>query len=413
MITSALQAEPRIQPVAKRDAADQRAQVEVEGVARRRRSPTTCAAAGRGRSRAGRSGRSCSRARGWRPRGRAASSSVPAGRRAARSSTARQSTLRAWLATSPSTATKNSDRQRRAWPPDTRAGRAAARRPRAAAARVERRQRVSGHVRASGPRFARAAVAVCGVRRRGCDGLERGACRGSQPAQAGKRRRKWNTRAAAQLRPATPARGRRHARSAGIRGRSGAASRSRRQSAKARSRSTTLASRFSDRLSGSRLLEPTVAQSSSTTATLPCSGRLQYSWILHAVALQVVVEQRRRRLDDRHVGLALQDQVHVDAAPRGAAQLAQQPVAGEEVGVGDDHAACARCGSRRGSGARCRRGARWLSRVTNSACAPPAARRRQRRRPAPAPWRRARRGRIAATTKRWISSTIGPCSSTA
>ena len=46
---------------------------------------------------------------------------------------------------------------------------------------------------------------------------------------------------------------------------------------KARSRMTTLASRLSDRLSGSRLLEPTVAHSSSTSATLPCSGRSQYS----------------------------------------------------------------------------------------------------------------------------------------
>ena len=46
---------------------------------------------------------------------------------------------------------------------------------------------------------------------------------------------------------------------------------------KPRSRMMTLASRLSDRLSGSRLLEPTVAHSSSITATLPCSGRSQYS----------------------------------------------------------------------------------------------------------------------------------------
>ena len=42
----------------------------------------------------------------------------------------------------------------------------------------------------------------------------------------------------------------------------------------------------------------------------------------HAGVQQVVVQHAGRRLDDRHVGLALQDQAHVDAAPRRAAQLA-------------------------------------------------------------------------------------------
>jgi 1,4-alpha-glucan branching enzyme len=46
---------------------------------------------------------------------------------------------------------------------------------------------------------------------------------------------------------------------------------------KPRSRMITLASRLSARLSGSRLLEPTVAHSSSISATLPCSGRSVYS----------------------------------------------------------------------------------------------------------------------------------------
>jgi hypothetical protein len=40
----------------------------------------------------------------------------------------------------------------------------------------------------------------------------------------------------------------------------------------------------------------------------------------------------------RHVGLALQDQAHVDAAPRRAAQFLDEAVAGEEVRVGDHDA---------------------------------------------------------------------------
>ncbi|CFW20738.1 Uncharacterised protein [Bordetella pertussis] len=40
-----------------------------------------------------------------------------------------------------------------------------------------------------------------------------------------------------------------------------------------------MASRFSARLNGSRLLDPTVAHSSSMLATLPCNGRSQYSRI--------------------------------------------------------------------------------------------------------------------------------------
>jgi hypothetical protein len=41
---------------------------------------------------------------------------------------------------------------------------------------------------------------------------------------------------------------------------------------------TTFASGLSARLNGSRLLEPTVLQLSSTIAILPRNGRAQYSW---------------------------------------------------------------------------------------------------------------------------------------
>jgi hypothetical protein len=54
-----------------------------------------------------------------------------------------------------------------------------------------------------------------------------------------------------------------------------------------------------------------------------------------------------RRLHDRHVGLALQDQPHVDAAPRRAPQLLDEAVAGEEVGVGDDDALLGRADAMR------------------------------------------------------------------
>lgn len=45
------------------------------------------------------------------------------------------------------------------------------------------------------------------------------------------------------------------------------------------SQATTLASRASSRLNGSMLLEPTVAQRPSTTATLACRKLAVYSWI--------------------------------------------------------------------------------------------------------------------------------------
>ena len=101
-------------------------------------------------------------------------------------------------------------------------------------------------------------------------------CAGSKPAQEGKRRRAWNTN-----QPRSVC----HADDGGMR--SGpmrslwcstrSSSRSRRCEAKPWSRMITLASRLSARLRGSRLLEPTVDQSSSISATLPCSGRSQYS----------------------------------------------------------------------------------------------------------------------------------------
>ncbi len=53
---------------------------------------------------------------------------------------------------------------------------------------------------------------------------------------------------------------------------------------------------------------------------------------------QVVVEHAGGRLDDRHVGLALQDQAHVHAAPGRAPQRLDDAVAGKEVRVGDDDA---------------------------------------------------------------------------
>ncbi|EWS52892.1 hypothetical protein X551_04317 [Methylibium sp. T29] len=56
---------------------------------------------------------------------------------------------------------------------------------------------------------------------------------------------------------------------------------------------------------------------------------------VHAGAQQVVVQHLRGALDDGHVGLALQDQRDLHAPPRRPAQLPQQPVAGEEVGIGD------------------------------------------------------------------------------
>ena len=56
---------------------------------------------------------------------------------------------------------------------------------------------------------------------------------------------------------------------------------------------------------------------------------------LHPGAQQVVVQQAGCDFDDRHVGLALQDQAHIHAALRGFAQLLEQAVAGKKIGVGD------------------------------------------------------------------------------
>ena len=77
---------------------------------------------------------------------------------------------------------------------------------------------------------------------------------------------------------------------------------------KARSWMMTLASRFSDRLSGSRLLEPTVDQASSTSATFAVQRAVAVFVNAHPGAQQVVIQQRRGRAHDGHVGLALQDQ---------------------------------------------------------------------------------------------------------
>src|SRR5690606_6207688 len=103
-----------------------------------------------------------------------------------------------------------------------------------------------------------------------------GWCAGSKPAHDGKRRRKWNNSG----RVSTC-----HGRHGGIRDssttwQSASINRCRRACrslAKPRSRTNRLASRLSDRLRGSRLLEPTVAHSRSITATLPWNGRRQYS----------------------------------------------------------------------------------------------------------------------------------------
>ena len=65
-----------------------------------------------------------------------------------------------------------------------------------------------------------------------------------------------------------------------------------------------------------------------------------------------------RRLHDRHVGLALQDQAHVDAAARGAAHVLDAAGSRGRNRRWRSRCACAPRGSRRGSGARCRRGAR-------------------------------------------------------
>src|SRR5690606_23183842 len=55
----------------------------------------------------------------------------------------------------------------------------------------------------------------------------------------------------------------------------------------------------------------------------------------NAVAEQVVVENSCAELGDRHVGLTLQNQTYAYATPGCVADLAQQPVAGKEISVGN------------------------------------------------------------------------------
>ena len=50
------------------------------------------------------------------------------------------------------------------------------------------------------------------------------------------------------------------------------------------------------------------------------------------------MEEMRSRLDDRHVGLTLQNQLDRNAALRRAPHVTQQAVTREEIGIGDDNA---------------------------------------------------------------------------
>ncbi|MNY08262.1 hypothetical protein D3C86_1411070 [compost metagenome] len=59
---------------------------------------------------------------------------------------------------------------------------------------------------------------------------------------------------------------------------------------------------------------------------------------LDARAQQVAVEQARGKAHRFHVGHALQEQLDLHAAPGRAAQVAKEPVARKEVGIGDAHA---------------------------------------------------------------------------
>ncbi|MCY1226682.1 hypothetical protein D9M72_389240 [compost metagenome] len=60
---------------------------------------------------------------------------------------------------------------------------------------------------------------------------------------------------------------------------------------------------------------------------------------LHPRVLQVAIQQATGARDPRHVGLALQQQAHLYAARGGFAQRVQQPVARQEISVGNDHLA--------------------------------------------------------------------------
>jgi hypothetical protein len=58
---------------------------------------------------------------------------------------------------------------------------------------------------------------------------------------------------------------------------------------------------------------------------------------LHARAHQVVVQHGAGQAGHRHVRLALKQEPHAHAAPRGLGQFSQQAVSGKEIGVGDQH----------------------------------------------------------------------------
>jgi hypothetical protein len=58
---------------------------------------------------------------------------------------------------------------------------------------------------------------------------------------------------------------------------------------------------------------------------------------LHAAFDQIVIEQVGAELHNRNIRFALHDQLHPHPAPRGIAHRMQQAVAGEKIGVGDNH----------------------------------------------------------------------------
>ena len=171
--------------------------------------------------------------------------------------------------------------------------------------------------------------------------------------------------------------------------------------AKASSRTKTLASRASSRLSGSRFDEPTVASAA-----------------LRAVEHRHLgVQEARRVLDDLDAGVehhavhrpagvvlhevlvaALQQQRDLDAAVGRAQQRALQGDAGNEVGVGDQDLALAPGRSRSGRSARCACESARCRAAPGRRAAP--ARRRRRRgsgRPRSARSRRRRCRRAAAS----------------
>src|SRR5262245_119818 len=134
------------------------------------------------------------------------------------------------------------------------------------------------HIARRGGQRGPQAVSSCRcVEASGIAGLRCAECAGSKPAHFGKLRVTWYASVSSSSR--NP-KWRCEAALASSRRQSSPLSRSSRQRTSAlnwRSRIITFASRFSERLNGSRLLEPTVDQRSSTSATLACSGRLQYS----------------------------------------------------------------------------------------------------------------------------------------